>query len=154
MDIPVTVNTSLRKFVTLLRLPLADKWLFLQIYILLGLTRFAILTVPFAKMSVYYGQRMVESPPEANPEHLKTARKIGWAIRKMSAYTPWKSNCYPQALTAKYLLQRRGIQTTLYFGAAFKTSKEMEAHAWVRCGQLFVTGGPGHQSFGTCAYFS
>lgn len=113
MDILVTINTLPRKFVTLLRLPLTDKWLFLQIYILLGLTRFAILSIPFAKMSPHYGQRMLESPLEVSPEDLKTARKIGWAIRKMSIYTPWKSNCYPQALTAKYLLQRRGIQTTL-----------------------------------------
>ncbi|MFM7576818.1 MAG: lasso peptide biosynthesis protein [Microcystaceae cyanobacterium] len=46
------------------------------------------------------------------------------------------------------------MNSTLYFGAAFKTQNEMEAHAWVRCGQLFVTGGPGHKSFGTVAYFS
>ena len=143
-----------RKLPLLGRLGWQDRWLLLQVTVLLGLFRALILTVPFPRLARSFGQRRVESPQTAEISDLRQARRIGWAIRTVSPYTPWTSNCFPQALTAKYLLNRRGIATTLYFGAHFKAPGEMAAHAWLRCGPLFVTGGAGHLTFGTTAYFS
>ena len=143
-----------RKLRTLSQLSWADRWLLLHVWLLLGIFRALILTVPFARLSQYFGQRLMESIPEITPEHLQQAKKIRWAIRLMSSYTPWESNCFPQALTAKYLLARRGITSTLYLGANFQAPGEMAAHAWLRCGPLFVTGGAGHLRFGTVMYFS
>lgn len=144
----------LRKIHTVSQLSWADRWLLVQVWGLLGIFRALILTVPFPRLAQYFGQRMVESPPEITAEHLQQAKKIRWAIRLMSSYTLWESNCFPQALTAKYLLARRGITSTLYLGANFQAPGEMTAHAWLRCGPLFVTGGAGHLRFGTVSYFS
>lgn len=143
-----------RKLPLLGRMGWQDRWLLLQVTVLLGLFRALILTVPFPRLARHFGQHRVESPQQAAITDLRQARRIGWAIRTVSPYTPWISNCFPQALTAKYLLNRRGIVSTLYFGANFKAPGAMAAHAWLRCGPLFVTGGPGHLSFGTTAYFS
>jgi hypothetical protein len=138
----------------LLRRPWADKWLLLQVYFLLGLTRLAISTLSFRRMASYFGPHKVETPADAPPEHLAAARRIAWAIHRVSPYTPWKSNCYPQALTAKILLRQQGIPSTLYLGAAFKADKTgLEAHAWLRCGPLYVTGGRQHEQFGTVGVF-
>ncbi|MEB3288718.1 MAG: lasso peptide biosynthesis B2 protein [Leptolyngbya sp.] len=131
-----------------------DRWLLLQVTVLLGVFRALILTAPFPRLASYFGQYRVESPQEADPFDLHQARQISWAIRAVSPYTPWTSNCFAQALTAKYLLHRRGIVSTLYFGAYFNAPGAMKAHAWLRCGPLMVTGETGHLSFGTTAYFS
>ncbi len=138
-----------------LRKPLRDKWLFVKAYILLGLSRFIILTVSFERIARYLGPTRVESQAQESESHLAEARRVAWAIDSASRYTPWKSNCYPQAVSAKYLLHRRGIHSTLYMGAAFKVNKrdEMEAHAWLRCGPFYVTGGKIRSRFGVVAIF-
>lgn len=130
-----------------------DRWLIIQATALLGLARLAITTVPFARLTRLLGVPGIESAPDVPTPELDAARRIAWAVRTASRYTPWKSNCLPSAIAAKYLLGRRGIASTLYLGAAFKARTELEAHAWLRCGPLFVTGGPGHLRFGTVAVF-
>lgn len=135
------------------RRPWQDQWLYFQTYILLGLARLAINIVPFSRLVKHLGPSMVESPMEVPVAHLREARRIAWMVRSASRYTPWKSNCFPQAIAAKYLLHRRGINSTLYLGAAFKARTELEAHAWLRCGQLYVTGGAGDRHFGTVGIF-
>ena len=139
-------RSPLHRFITLLRLPWRDKWLVLQVYVLLGMTRLAINTLPFARLERWLGPRMAETAPELALEPMRQARRIAWAIRVTSPFTPWESNCFPQAITAKILLRRRGIPSTLYMGAAFKEGgATLEGHAWLRCGPLYVTGGRGEE---------
>ncbi|MBI1801543.1 MAG: lasso peptide biosynthesis B2 protein, partial [Chloroflexi bacterium] len=138
-----------RRVHNFLRHPRQDQWLFVQVYILLGLARLAINTVPFRRLAEHLGAPLVESPAEVPIPHLVEARRIAWAVRSASLYTPWQSNCFTQAVAAKYLLRRRGITSTLYLGAAFKARTELEAHAWLRCGPFCVTGDAGHLHFGT-----
>ena len=136
------------------RRPWADKWLLVQVFVLLGVTRLAINVLSFRRLARAFGPHQVETPADAPAEQLVAARRIAWAIHRVSPYTPWKSNCFPQALTAKLLLRRRGIPSTLYLGAAFKEDRSgLEAHAWLRCGPLYVTGGRGHERFGTVGVF-
>jgi hypothetical protein len=138
----------------LLRRPWSDWWLLVVVYVLLGVTRLAITLLPFRRLARYFGPLQVETPAEVPEEQLVAARRLAWAIARMSPYTPWKSNCFPQALTAKIWLQRRGIPSTLYLGAALKTGNSgMTAHAWLRCGSLYVTGGRGHERYGTVGIF-
>ncbi len=136
-----------------LRRPWRDLALFVQAYCLLGLARLAIDTLKFETLVNRLGAPGFETPPEAPLWHLTEARRIAWAVHSASRYTPWKSNCFPQAMAAKYLLRQRGIRSTLYLGAAFKARTELEAHAWLRCGPLYVTGGAGHIHFGTLGIF-
>lgn len=133
--------------------PWRDQWLFVEAYTLLGIARLAINTLPFPALVKRLGVSKSETPAEVPIPHLLEARRIGWAVRSASKYTPWKSNCFPQAIAAKYLLRRKGIGSTLYLGAAFKARTELEAHAWLRCGPYYVTGGAGHVHFGTVGIF-
>ncbi len=153
----MTYTSSLRRQLRRLRRflgrPWSDQWLFLQAFLALGLARLTINTMPFARLVGHLGVQNAESPAEVPPAHLEHARRIGWAVRAASRLTPWKSSCFPQAIAAKYLLRRRGIASTLYLGAAFRTRSELEAHAWLRCGSLYVTGGPGQTHFGTLGRF-
>ena len=132
----------------------AARWLLLQVYLLLGITWLAIKCVPFQRLVHYLGPPMTETPWATPAEQQRTAQRIAWAVRCVSPYTPWPSNCFPQALTAKLLLRWQGIPSTLYLGAAFKpNANALEGHAWLRCGSLYVIGGNGHKHFGAIASF-
>lgn len=144
-----------RRLRYLLRRPLSDQVLIVQTLVLLGVTRLLINTLTFKRLEPFLGERLVESPQEQSLEELSQARRIAWAIRLVSPHTPWESNCFPQAVTAKLLLRRRRIGSTLYLGARFAENKnELMAHAWLRCGPLYLTGGDSSDQFGAIASFA
>ena len=152
---PCSFSTHLRKVAAL---SWADRWLLLQVFVLLGGARLALRLIPFRRLARQLGRLQTETPPDAPPDHLAQAQRIALAVARVSPHTPWTSNCFPQALVAKYWLRRRRIPTTLYLGVALtKTDDapraEMTAHAWLRCGPLLVTGGRGHECFTVVACF-
>ena len=81
-------------------LPWADRWLLAQIFVLLGVARLALRLVPFRRLAHHLGPLQVETPADAPPDHLAQARRVGLALARVSPYTPWTSNCFPQALLA------------------------------------------------------
>jgi hypothetical protein len=154
---PVPFAVRLRK---LAALPWPDRWLLFQVFALLGIARLALRVVPFRRLARHLGPLQAETAADAPVDHLAQARRVALAIARVSPHTPWESNCFPQALTAKFWLRRRGIPTTLYLGVALNRPSmdhpalpDMEAHAWLRCGPLFVTGGRGHERFTVAACF-
>jgi hypothetical protein len=153
----ISLSTRFRK---LIALSWADRWLLVQVFAMLGLARLTLRVLPFRRLAQHLGPLQGETPLDAPSDHLVQARRVALAIARVSPYTPWESNCFPQALTAKFWLRRRGIPTTLYLGVALNKSEtagshrpEMEAHAWLRCGPLLVTGGRGHERFTVTARF-
>jgi hypothetical protein len=59
-------------------------------------------------------------------------------------HTPWRSECYPQALAARVLLTLAGVPHVVSFGVR-RDGDALVAHAWVHAGDLTVTGGSGHR---------
>lgn len=138
----------------------AERWLLARVFVLLGVAWLALRIVPFRRLAGHLGPFQVETPVEAPPEHLAEARRIGRAIARVSPHTPWRSNCFPQALVAKFWLRRRGIPSTLYLGVLLTKAGTdgdaftgMAAHAWLRCGPLLVTGGRDHARYTVAARF-
>ena len=136
------------------RRPLSEKWLFTQAYFLLGLSRAAILIFSFKRLAGRMGRHMEETPLEISEEEMNGSRRISWAVCRASRLTPWNSNCFAQALTAQYLLQRNNIPSTLYFGAKMDDEKALKAHAWIRCGRHIITGREGHRQYGVVSTFA
>ncbi len=122
--------------------------LLLRTYLLLIVMRGVIAIFPLRWITGRLGAPMLETPTEQVPaDQLRYARRVNWAVNRVSPRTPTNSNCYPQALTARWLLRRRRIPTTFYYGAAFDEGRSaLEAHVWLRCGDLIVTGGGDHRS--------
>lgn len=54
---------------------------------------------------------------------------------------PWRSDCLVQAMAAQRWLRREGRQTQLVIGVHKDPAGRFEAHAWLRCGMVTVTGG-------------
>ena len=133
-----------------------ERLLLLEAFVLLGIARLLVLTIPFRWLAVSLGARMRESAPEAPPADLQYARLIGQAVRSAAGNTPWESVCLPQAVTGQWMLKRRRIAATLYLGVAKADAKpeQLAAHAWLRCGEAIITGASGHRQFTVVATFA
>ena len=112
------------------------------ILFLSAIYRFCILVVPMKYLSRFFGERDQESDAEERFEDKRIAFWIGERVERVCDKTPWDSKCLVKALIAQQILKRKKIPTTLYMGVG-KTKGNMAAHAWLRCGTVYVTGGNG-----------
>ena len=123
----------------------------LEAWFLLGLARVAIRLVPFRDLARWMGGVKGEAAPIpcANPDG---ARQVALAIARASRTPPWTSNCLVQAIAGHCMLRRRGIASTLTLGV-IKQGPALEAHAWLRAGDLIVTGESGAFNYTPIASF-
>lgn len=83
-----------------------------------------------------------ESTQELIGESYRQAYEVAQAVTRVCRHTPWQSKCLVQALIAQHLLKKHQIPSTLYLGVG-KVGEEMIAHAWLRSGEYYLTGGCG-----------
>lgn len=128
----------------------------LYTYALLIVMRGVITVIPMRRITRYLGTPMHETSTDAvSASQLREAHRISWTIEKLAPRTPTNSNCYPQALTARWLLHRLEIPSTVYYGAAFDPAgARLDAHVWVRCGPLIVSGASAGRRFRPLSFFA
>lgn len=133
----------------------AERWLVLETVIWLGVARTLVLLVPFRWLIRLAGLQLhvTTAPPLAAPPEAVVGR-IRRTVAAVSRYTPWDSNCLAQALAAHQILRRHHVSAQLYVGVAKHEAQSLEAHAWLRCGDLFVTGEGTVQRFTVVAQFT
>lgn len=131
-------------------------WLFPS-WGLLGIARLLINTIHFRRLAPCMGHACGTRAwiPLISLQQERRARLIGRTIRFAARHTPWKSNCFPQALAAHALLALYGIPHTLCLGLKHdRSGTGMQAHAWVAAGRVDVTGGRGFGVFTLVGAFS
>jgi hypothetical protein len=144
------IRTLIRKVRSFAGLPLFTKLWLIPTWVELGLSRALILVVPFRTLAPRLGnaQGTAANVPLLTPAQEARARAIGRTIRLAARYTPWTSNCFPQAVVARTMLGMHGIPYAIHFGLKPErrdaVPAAMTAHAWVVAGRVPVTGG---QSF-------
>jgi hypothetical protein len=136
-----------------LRLPWADRWLLLEALVWLGLARLAVTVLPFRRIAPHLGDHMAESPEEEGAV-VDDLPRVSWAVQAVSRRTPWESRCLVQAVAAQRMLRRRGIGSTLYLGVAKAGQTELEAHAWLRSGRVYLVGGQDRQRYKVVSSFA
>jgi hypothetical protein len=138
----------LRKLLNFLALPgFVQSWV-IPLWLFLGISKALIFSISFKRLAPYLGHSVGTKPwtPMVNAVQEVRARQIGQAVRLAARYTPWDSNCFPQAVAARLLLGLYGIPYAFYFGLMRDPdSPDIKAHAWVTAGKVRVTGG---RSFG------
>jgi hypothetical protein len=136
-------------------LPSAQRRLLVRAALTLALMRAAI-RLPFATLSRLVGLDQGEAPELVEAVVLARAAEIGWAVRTAAAHVPFASTCLMQGLAAAALLRRRRIEATLYLGVAKESGAVdgLSAHAWLRCGELVLTGAAGRAAFTPIASFA
>jgi len=116
--------------------------------------RLAVWIVPFRRLAAGLGDEMAESSAEGTEAQQTAVAPVGWAVRELGRRLPWMSQCLVQAVAATWMLQRRRIPSTLYFGVAKESDGDLKAHAWVRSGTQVLTGAHGRQDFTVVATFA
>lgn len=127
-----------------------DYYLFFEAWIFLNLSKLMILFFSFKKIAPRIGVPQYETNFEN--QSTETADEIQVAVIRGVKYLFFLSKCYDQALAATFMLKRRGISSTIYFGLN-KIDNQLSAHAWVRCGRVIVTGKRGYESYTPVAWF-
>ncbi|WP_342438396.1 lasso peptide biosynthesis B2 protein [Paenibacillus sp. FSL L8-0436] len=105
------------------------------------------LLFPFARTAPRLGIQSQETSAVSNAADIPRIKHITKAIRVISRYTPWKSTCMVRAVAGLQMLERRGIESTLYMGVARDKQGQMIAHAWLRSGAHYVSGDDAMQGF-------
>lgn len=140
-----------RKAVTFLRQPRFIQAWFLPVWVMLGMAKALIFTLSFRRLAPRLGRPAGLAPwvPLVTPEEERRALLIGRLVRLTARYTPWDSNCFPQAIAARVLLGLHRVPYILYFGLRRDPTDPagLKAHAWVVAGQVRVTGGPSFGQF-------
>ena len=116
-----------------------ERCLFIEAVVWLGVMRLAILLLPFRW--IVRGFRLAQGPGGVCPRGVADARaaRIGLAIARGGAYTPWQCTCFTQSLTGMAMLRRRGMPGTLYLGVAHAAGA-ITAHSWLCSGTSILTG--------------
>lgn len=150
------LSTLARKARNFARRPRFEQSWFVPAWLLLGACRFVILFVPFRKLAPHLGRHAGVAPwvPLAAPAAEARALAISRVIQLAANHTPWESNCFPQAVTARLLLGLYGIPYCIFFGVNRKPGDtSMQAHAWVASGKIRVTGGTSFGQFTVVSCF-
>ena len=118
-----------------------EKLLLFEALIVLAFMRAAIFIFPFRYIASFLGQpeRFGESSEIQKGEKLFSTKTIGWSVSTVARYTPWKSTCLAQAFSGKWMLRQRGIKSTIFIGV-LPLQNELKAHAWLKAGDLILTG--------------
>ena len=126
---------------------------------LLG-ARLALIFIPFPHLARRLGTfvpptdaRVAQVRTTAAPDQSRHAEEIGWAVTRAARYVPFKAVCLPQAMAARVMLKRRGVNSVLHFGAAKGQDKPLDAHAWLDAAGVEVTGYPVAENFAEIACF-
>ena len=122
----------------------ADKRMFVRAVWWLLVARLMLMLIPFRRLS----RRLASSRPmnsrKPDPDFV---RRVGVAVARAANNVPWRSDCFPQTVAARTLLRRRGYRSTIHFGVEREGEDELNAHAWLTCGNMTVTGGSGLERF-------
>ncbi|MDR3598906.1 MAG: lasso peptide biosynthesis B2 protein [Desulfosporosinus sp.] len=131
-----------------------SKTLHLEASICLFLAKLLVVSLPFKKLAPKLGIHGKESIDNLSDEDYRTVKQLSKAITAVSRNVPWSSKCLDCAFAAKLMLRRRKISNTLYLGVAKDEQGKMIAHAWVRTGEFYITGGEGSKKYAETGKFS
>jgi len=135
------------KVLKALRLPLAQKGLLLEALVLLAVARAAVLLLPFRWVARTLGKEAAQTPEQDHPATLRQVCRIRAMVLAVSQSVPWTSKCLDQAIAARIMLRCRRIPATVYFGVKNDEQGQLAAHAWLRSGSVYVTGGRVRQEY-------
>ncbi|WHY85210.1 lasso peptide biosynthesis B2 protein [Neobacillus novalis] len=116
------------------------KLLLVEAFILLGWARL-LKSMSFSKVAPSLGEHMNETTLNLDESKKQLLKNVSEAVNIMSRYTFWESMCLVKAIAAMKMLERRQVESTIYLGTAKDETGKLIAHAWLRSGPFYITGG-------------
>jgi len=77
----------------------------------------------------------------STPDDEARLKRLAWAISVAAARVPWRSDCLLQAMAADRWLRRHAFKSDFFLGVTRKDDGALDAHAWLACGPIQITGG-------------
>ncbi|WP_420457504.1 lasso peptide biosynthesis B2 protein [Rubrivirga sp.] len=100
-------------------------------------TRPVVFALPWRKVAAAFES----APVRAGAPDWDRAAITVWAVRAVSKRLLRNKPCLTQALVARHLLRKEGVETVLCLGAMRNEGGGFEAHAWLEHGGTVVIGG-------------
>jgi hypothetical protein len=122
--------------------------------VLLALIQVALSLVSFKRIVKVLGIHMSHSDDFSllGYDKLPIILLASKCVKIMSRNLPWECKCLAQATVLKLMLQRRGVQSTLYLGVAI--NDKFKAHAWLLVGDTVVIGNNSLHEYSVVSFFS
>ena len=95
------------------------------------------------------GIAMARAWPRGAARGAALEHRVAWAVATAAALLPAENTCLVEALTAHWLLEAGGCQSTIRFGVARTAAHPLRAHAWVEAQSGIVVGAAGASAFST-----
>ena len=92
------------------------------------------------RLKKHWGIEKEESAQVEPEDEIEYVCKISRLVLCVCNNTKWESKCLVRALTARKLLCKKKLHSTMYMGVKQDTDGKMLAHAWLRWGKYIVTG--------------
>jgi len=141
-----------RKF---FHLPGKEKTAFMEAILLLPIIVVAVKLIPFRFLSLCLGTHMATAANINNAIDDKKISTIKQSLQRVCILLPLVNVCLPRAMTAKLMLARRGMASTLFMGVKKDyASGELRAHAWLTVGDITLTGEREKSDFTVVASFA
>jgi hypothetical protein len=105
----------------------------------LATARLALAVLSFQRLTWLFERpaRRVELTGEAR---IRMRHEVRRALNRVRRRLPSQTTCFHRAIAAQAMLRRRGVGTTLYYGAARLPTGVLATHAWVQDGTEGVVG--------------
>ena len=121
-----------------------EKAVTIKAYIYSFYYRLLVKKFPMKVLESKLGRKNTESSFQEDIISLRTAKLYAFHVNRITHRMPWEEKCLVRALTLRKLLKEKNISTTIYFGL-YKEDEKLKAHAWLRCGELYLSGGNGEK---------
>jgi hypothetical protein len=123
------------------RLPWDEKLAAMEAFVMLSWARFLIKLVP---VKMWQSHMAVSARNPATVSLTERERKAGKLVARMIKMAvrnaPVELVCLPQALAARWMLRRRGIESDLSIGTKLGEAGDRDFHAWLKVQELWITG--------------
>ena len=144
----------IRSFSKLFHLSSYELLLFLEANFFLTLASIVRIVVPLRWYAPFLGKHMNINLEEVDENLKSELLTIDKSIKRGCKYLPFECKCLVQAIAGKAMLRLRRICSTVYLGVAKDEQDKLIAHAWVRVGDIHVTGGGGRKKYNVISTFA
>ena len=128
------------KLKTFLALDNADRIATIEAIGLLLYAKGLVALVPPRRWRSRFGSIGRQPATRIGDRDLATVRRARLAIARALRNVPGAPNCLPQALAARWMLERRRIASDLFIGMQREEGEAPHFHAWLKVGEEWVTG--------------
>jgi hypothetical protein len=105
-----------------------------------------LLLVPFRRVAPFLGRAEPVNAarpvpvPALSEEQRREAVAVRRALLRISRHLPWHSSCLVCAIAGRMMLRHRHMPSLLQLGARIDSPVALAAHAWLRSGDVDVSG--------------